>query len=321
MKLTGTIFLLIILCLNCHAEDILFFADDHYKALGSPRLNASVVNPILLPGENVLRIALANDGRVDELMPITAHGSDEDRELEMEEEMHIADALNVTATLYGEGPVQVVSGPQNIGDLAAGTRKEARFNISLQDGQQGWQELILRQDYEHQADVSVSKGTVLPLYQPDVDSKSLRIFIAGSEGSLKVLGTDSNLAPGGSGTLVAAIKNVGQKTLKNCSALLIASPPFHIGGGPYSLGDLPPGNLGVTSFFISVDGNATEQEYQLVCQIGHDDGREILSLPLTLMGPPSNPWQKPLILATITFAALISYGFMRSHRLFRRRRM
>jgi len=321
MKLPGIFFLLIVLCAHCHAEDLLFFTDDHYKALGSPMLDASVINPVLQPGEAVLRIALANNGRVEELMPITVNGSAEDRELEMEEEMHITDALNVTAALYGNGPVQVISGPQNIADLPAGSCKEMRFNLSLQDGSSGWQDLLLLSDYEHQADVSVSDGAVMPLYQQDNDSKSLRIFIAGSEGALKVLGTDSNLAPGGSGALMAAIKNVGQKPLKNCSALLMASPPFHISGVQSPLGDLPPGGFGVASFFISVDGNATLQEYQLVCQVGHDDGREILSLPVTLTGSPPSPWQMPLIVAIIIIASMAAYQVMRSRRHLRRRRL
>jgi hypothetical protein len=321
MKLPGTIFLLIVLCMYCHAEDLLFFTDDYYKALGSPRLDASVINPILQPEEAVLRIALANNGRVEELMPIKSNGSAEDRELEMGEEMHIADAFSVTAALYGSGPVQVISGPQNIADLPAGSRKEMRFNLSLQDGSSGWHDLLLLTEYEHQVDVSVSDGAVLPLYQPDNDSKSLRIFIAGSESALKVLGTDSSLVPGGSGALMAVIKNVGQKPLKNCSALLMASPPFHISGGQHPLGDLPPGGFGVASFFISVDGNATLHEYQLVCQVGHDDGREILSLPVTLTGSPPNTWRMLLIVAIILIAAMAAYQVMRNRRHLRRRRL
>jgi hypothetical protein len=120
---------------------------------------------------------------------------------------------------------------------------------------------------------------------------------------------------------MAAIKNVGQKPLKNCSALLMASPPFHISGGQYPLGDLPPGGFGVASFFISVDGNATLQEYQLVCQVGHDDGREILSLPVTLTGSPPNTWQMPLIVAIIIIASMAVYQVMRSRRHLRRRRL
>jgi len=321
MKLTGTIFLLIVLCMHGHAEEILFFTDDHYKALGSPRLDASIINPVLRPGEAVLRIALANDGRVEELMPITANGSAQEIGLEMEEEMHIANALNVTAALYGSGPVQVMSGPQNIADLPAGSRKEMRFNLSLQEGSSGWQDLLLLLDYEHQVDVSVSDGAVLPLYQPDNDSKSLSIFIEGGNGALKMLGTDCNLAPGGSGALMAGIKNVGQKPLRNCSAQLMASPPFHISGGQSPLGDLPPGGFGVASFFISVDGNASLQEYQLVCQVGHDGGREILSLPVTLAGSSPNTWRMPLIVAIILIAAMAAYQVMRSRRHMRRRRL
>jgi hypothetical protein len=321
MKLMGTVFLLIVLCMHGQAEEILFFTDDHYKALGSPRLDASVIDPVVQPGEAVLRIALANDGRVEELMPIKANGSAEDRELEMEEEMHIDDALNITAALYGSGPVQVMSGPQNIADLPAGSCKEMRFNLSLQEGSSGWHDLLLLLDYEHQVDVSVSDGVVLPLYQPDNDSKSLSIFIDGGNGALKMLGTDGNLAPGGSGTLNAAIKNVGQEPLRNCSALLMASPPFHISGGQSPLGDLPPGGLGVASFFISVDGNAALQEYQLVCQVGYDGGREFLSLPVTLAGSSLNAWRMPLIVAIILIAAIAAYQVMRSRRHMHGRRL
>jgi len=91
MRLIGIICILLLLCSPCPAEDLIFFADDHYKAVGAPQLNASVANPYLEPGDSLLQIALANSGRLDELMPISG-GSEEDISLERQEEMHSIDA-------------------------------------------------------------------------------------------------------------------------------------------------------------------------------------------------------------------------------------
>ena len=107
MRLIGIFCLLAMLCSDASAEDLIFFADDHYKALGAPVINASVVNPALEEGDSVLRIALANDGRLEELMPINASGSEADLQREMEEEQKCADALNLRATLSGDGALWI----------------------------------------------------------------------------------------------------------------------------------------------------------------------------------------------------------------------
>ena len=80
--------ILLLLAGTGQAEDLIFFADDHYKSLGRPELTASVANPALVPGEGILRINLANVGELEELMPINESGSNEDILLEMRAEMH-----------------------------------------------------------------------------------------------------------------------------------------------------------------------------------------------------------------------------------------
>ena len=101
MKLLHVISILLLLAGTVQAEDIIFFADDHYKSLGRPELTAGVANPALVPGDSILRINLANVGELEELMPINESGSNEDILLEMRAEMQSSDALNINAVLAG----------------------------------------------------------------------------------------------------------------------------------------------------------------------------------------------------------------------------
>ena len=111
MKLLHVISILLLLAGTGQAEDLIFFADDHYKSLGRPELTASVANPALVPGDSILRINLANVGELEELMPINESGSNEDILLEMKAEMQSSDALNINAALAGAGPIKVTTGP------------------------------------------------------------------------------------------------------------------------------------------------------------------------------------------------------------------
>ncbi len=70
MKLFEIVCILLVLGGTCLAEDLIFFADDHYKSLGILEFRASVTNPALNPGNSLLRINLANMGRLEELIPI-----------------------------------------------------------------------------------------------------------------------------------------------------------------------------------------------------------------------------------------------------------
>src|SRR5512137_1963312 len=113
---------ILLLLAGAQAEDIMFFADDHYKSVGRPELVASAANPVLLPGECVLHINLANLGELEELIPIDQSGPSEEILLEMIEEMKGSHALDINAALIGSGPVLVTSGPEKIDDLPAGEK-------------------------------------------------------------------------------------------------------------------------------------------------------------------------------------------------------
>jgi hypothetical protein len=275
-----------IVSLGC-ADDLIFFADDHYKAIGLPAINASVADPVLSLGESILRVTLANNGKLEELMPISGNGSKKDISKEMSEEMHSIDAQSITATLEGAGPISVISGPQHIESLPSGSIAEVAFNLTVGSGEGGWIEMPLRLDYERQVDVSVSDGEVSPLLQPDNVSLSVRVLVPAT-GPLRVLGTKSELYPGKSGNLMLVIKNGGLETLHNCSANLEAAPPFRVDGKESILGDLHPGSQAVAAFSVIVDGNAFLQDYQLGCRISSEEGRYLVSFPLALAEGGSN---------------------------------
>lgn len=299
----------------------MFFADDHYKALGGPEIETSAVNTVSLSGDPALRVLLANDGRVEELVPISNNGSEEEIAREMREEMKCTDALNIQATLEGSGPVKVISEPQSVEFLPSGGRAELSFNLTLGNDANGWYELPLLLSYEHQVDVSVNGGDVSPLYQPDNSTSFVRVFVQGEGGSIRVSGTRSDLIPGGSGTIMAVIENDGTEILKNCTARLICVPPFHSEKEGCALGDIVPGSPVIASFPASVDGNASQEDYQLACEISFDEGEALLSVPVALSKPvwPFS-WQTAMMASLILLASAATIVFIRRPRSSRRRR-
>ena len=220
----------LLLLASAQAEDIMFFADDHYKSLGRPALAASSANPALLAGEGVLHINLANLGRLEELMPINQSGPAQDILLEMKEEMKGSHALAIDAALIGSGPILVTSGPERIDDIAPGEKAMLDYNVSVMKNASGWSKLALDVSYQRQADVSVNNGEVYPLYEAARDNLSVDVFVAGKGESLRILGSalSHNLFRGQ--RLRAAISNDGSEDLHNCSARLLAAPPFSASG-------------------------------------------------------------------------------------------
>jgi hypothetical protein len=325
MKLLHVISILLLLAGAGQAEDLIFFADDHYKSLGRPELTASVANPALVPGDSILRINLANLGELEELMPINESGSNEDILLEMKAEMQSSDALNINADLTGEGPIKVKTGPQHIKqhikNLPPGAAAVLQFNITAQKNASGWYALPLRVDYERQVDVSVKSGEVFPLYEAERQNLTVQVFVAGNNELLRISGTKSELYAGGSGNLRAAISNHGAILLHNCSAKLLAAPPFYVESPAVELGDLAPGSLAVIAFTVRVDGNAGLQDYQLGCEIDCQEKSIIVPLQITLyrvgvLGNFAGP-----VLGGLAIAGLAAFLIWKKRdQLFRRKR-
>lgn len=283
-----SIFLGLVLMLLCQsyagAEELIFFADDHYKVLGGPDLHASAINPVIEPGQNcVLRIALANDGRTEELIPISGNGSKEDIATERDEELHSVDAQNINMSLLGDEHITVISGPYHIDSLPSGSVAQAEFNISADEAAAGgWHDLQMHIDYEHQADVSIFDGVASPLYLPGNASEILSVMVQEYDGPLRVLGVSSEMSPGSAGIITAAVKNSGNSLLRNCTLRLMAVPPFHPSEEGYDLGDIGPGAVAVARFPVTVDGDAGLREYRLACEVLHGDGKAVIAFPLAL---------------------------------------
>ncbi|HOU70433.1 MAG TPA: hypothetical protein PKY20_02490 [Methanothrix sp.] len=278
------LFCILLLLSSSQAEDIMFFADDYYKSLGRPALAASAVNPVLLPGEGTLQINLANLGRLEELIPIEQSGPARDIHLEMKEEMRGGHALAVNAALIGSGGIAVSSGPERIDDIAPGDNAILDYNVTVMKNASGWSRLALEISYQQQADVSVKSGEVFPLYEAAKDNLSLDVFVAGEGQPLSILGSppSRNLFRGHS--LKAVISNDGQDDLHNCSARLLAAPPFSALGREEILGDLPAGSLALADFNLRIDGEAKQQDYQMSCRICCQE--RCSSLPLTVSWQP-----------------------------------
>jgi len=295
--------ILIILVGLGQGEDIIFFADDHYKSSSEIVFSASATNPALLPGQSILEVSLANLGRINEIIPISSNGSPDDILLEIEEEMNSSMALEIRASLEPIGPIKVTSGPQYISVLPAGEARSLEFNLSIDRKASGWYNLPLQVNYVRQADVSVSDGEAFPLRQPTNQSLNLRVYISGYKDLLRIAGVQSNLYPGGKGTLIVAVENFGEDTISNCSASLMAAPPFHVLSPDHPLGELPAGEMAAVSFLVGVDGNASQKEYQLGLRL-RSEGRDlVVPFELSLKGSES-------LLSHPTFPLIVLLAFL-----------
>ncbi|HWQ18311.1 MAG TPA: hypothetical protein VN455_00920 [Methanotrichaceae archaeon] len=279
------ILLLAILPAALGSSEIIYFADDHYKALGSPDLMASAATPAFDPGKSgVLEIDLANAGRADELIPSDVQpGSEAASSAERSEELGIADAFDLTARLELLQPsesIKVVSGPVRVPELPSGAVVPLNFTIEVDGRSEGRYGLILNISYERQADVSVSDGGIFPLYLPETRALNLTIEVSGQDRSPMLVGVRSDLSPGRNGTVLAMIKNSGEQA--SLSARLIAAPPFHTSDYPVILGSLGQGQVAVAGFEVSVDDNATLQEYRLACEVGDGNRTVLLPVPVVL---------------------------------------
>jgi hypothetical protein len=325
MKLLHVVSILLLLVGSGLAEDLIFFADDHYKSLGRPELTASVANPVLLTGDSILRINLANAGELEELIPINESGPYEDILQEMIAEAKSSDALNINAVLGEEHSIKVTTGPQHINVLPAGSAAMLQFHVNTQKNASGWYALPLGVDYERQVDVSVKSGKVFPLYEAERQNITCNVFVSGSDQTLHVFGIRSQLYAGGSESMSVAISNDGLTVLHNCSAKLLAAPPFNVESPAILLGDLDPGSLDVIEFKVRVDGNAGLQDYQMGCEIVCQEKSIIVPLQISLsdagfLGDSARPVSVMGGLALAGLAALLIWRRGDRHSSRKRRR-
>jgi len=276
-------------------EEMVFFADDLYKAAAAPELQVSLVNPAVVPGEaNTLKIVVANSGRVQALLPTGIQGSPVEASQEMQEELRSVDALNVVATLNSQKPLSVLSGPVTVPLLPSGTAEPVEFLVQVEEGTEGPYELDLRLDYEHQIDVRISGGQASPLYVPANVTDRIKVHTTGAKEAFLADCVKSDLKPGKNGTLTLVIRKLSPKA-GNCSARLLAAPPFIAASEPVYLGYMHPGDLALASLWVEVSGNATVRQYQLACQVLQDAGTFTIPLAVTVEeGSPYLAWLIPL---------------------------
>lgn len=302
-------FLRSLLCLVCLLAifqpslggEVVFFEGDHYKTVGSPKLVASVANPQIDQGRSILRVALANVGALEELIPV-GKGTEPNVSEEISEEGHDVDAVNVTAVLSGSGHVTVRPRPVHIDSLPSGSMKYLEFDVTAVD--EGPADLTLDLSYEHQVDVTVSDGLASPLYMPANSSLGLEVSINGQKRELKIEGVSAHLSPGSNGTLLALVGNPMDFIAKNCTARLAAAPPFS-SGGKVSLGDLAPGQVAVARFWVSTEDEAPAREYLMACELGHEGGATASSFPVEL---PSNSLSLSKIIPILALLLVLSSG-------------
>lgn len=309
MKLLHIISILLLLAGTGLGEDLIFFADDHYKSLGRPELAAFVVNPILLPEESMLQISLVNGGELKELIPINDSGAHDDILQEMMAETKSCDALNIIATLGGAPCIRVTDPSQSLNALPAGSAARIHFNITAEKNASGWYAIPLSLDYERQVDASAKNGEVFPLYEAERQNITCNVFVSGSDKTLHILAAQSRLRAGASESISMALSNDGLTALRNCSARLLAAPPFYAESSAIFLGDLDPGSLHVMDFLVRTDANASPQDYQLGCEIISQEKSIIVPFQITLYeaGFAGSFARSASVLAGLVIAGVIAF--------------
>ncbi|MCX8207254.1 MAG: hypothetical protein N3G75_05410 [Methanothrix sp.] len=297
-------YLLVVLILipSVASQEFMLFADDCYKAAGSPDIQISAVNPVIDAGMPcVLKLVVANDGMLKALIPTGFSGS-EDPEGEMREEMKAADALNVVVEVSSGGglrpPVQRRSMPL----LQAGSHAVLEFPVIV-DFNASSCTLNVNVTYEHQIDARISKGKPVQLYVPGNASRTIPLEVRRSD-RIRVIHTDGELRAGSNRSLGIIIKNQSPWPVRNCSVKLIASSPIRSSQPDVWIGDLMPGEPALVRMWADVEKNASLDQYRLSCILNHDSGAERLTFPVRVSrGRSSIIWIAAALLALILLTA------------------
>ncbi|ABK14888.1 MAG: hypothetical protein H5T42_00165 [Methanothrix sp.] len=269
--------LVLIQCVTC--QEFMLFADDSYKAAGSPDIQISAVNPFIDAGKPaILRLIVANDGRLNALIPTGFSGS-EDPEKEMGEEMKAADALNVVVEVSSDGALRPAIQRRSVPLLQAGSHAVLEFPVAV-DFNASSCVLNVNVTYEHQMDAKISKGTPVQLYVPGNASRQIPLEVRRSD-RITVLHTDGVLQAGSNRSLGIVIKNQSPWLLRNCTLRLIASSPIQ-SSQPVWVGELMPGEPVLIWVRSDVEMNASIDQYWLSCVVNHDDGVERLTFPVSV---------------------------------------
>jgi len=121
--------------------------------------------------------------------------------------------------------------------------------------------------------------------------------------------------------LIIAVENIGEDIISNCSASLIAAPPFRVKSTDLTLGDLSPGEMASASFPVGVDGDAAQEEYQLGLGLRSEKMDLVLPFELSLKGSGRVLFQGAILfIALLALLALLAIILRRQKLLYGRKR-
>ncbi len=286
------------------AQEFMLFADDYYKAIGSPQIQVSAVNPFIeAGGVEVLEIIVSNEGKIDALIPTGLSGGG-DIKREMLEEMKAADALNVAVELDSAGSLRPLINRASMPILPAGSSVSFEFPVVADFNSSASSELDVHVTYEHQIDAKISGGRAVQLYVPGDASKRISVEVRRGD-RLRVLHVDGKLKTNSNSSIDLLIKNRSPLTLKNCTARLIAAYPLRAVQSPQPLGDIMPGELFLIKLRAEAEEKPTLDKYMLSCIIDHDGGSEHLTFPVEISrGLPLIPLVVASTLLALTLLSL-----------------
>ncbi|RNI14867.1 hypothetical protein EFE42_02840 [Methanohalophilus sp. RSK] len=314
------------------------FSDNYYTVYGGPDVSASIIgDDEFYRGDTVtLNINLMNKGL------ITGFRSEEDddpvdaldqklQQQEMSYESQRTTAIGIVAILTSPDPnVEVKSGPQEAGSLAAGeqTTSPVMFNVEFSDNApSGEYPLILSLYYGYQKNVQVSGDNETSLGVTnmdvglwyDVGSQNVTIPVnVKKEAQFEVTNVSGQLDIGEEGLLHATYTNTGDEPVTDAIVRISAADPFSTTDDQAYLGELDSGESAVAVFKLKVGDTAIEKPYAINSEIKYEDtkGHERVSDNVkikTQVSASSNTYTGgmmlpvALVIAALVIGAIVLY--------------
>lgn len=318
MRLHLIILTLLLLAIPAGAEyippNIWQFTDDFYDIYAEPDLSACLMgDPLLERGETTtLMIQVMNHGKIlgfeADKTPTDANETQlAATEQQLEAQGTTAIGIITTLSAPADAPIEVKSGPQQMGSLPTGLISQpCQFQVKVKDNARaGTYNLTLRLDYDYQADVAVTGNPS----NPDIDywyknaniTHTIQVKVK-DEPYFEVVETTGYLATGEEKLVNIIIKNTGEKPAYDAIARISVVNPLSTTDDQAYLGTLEPGEEATAQFKIKVKSDATPKTHCLNIEIKYTDSDDethispILKAPLEIReGESIQEKIKPLV--------------------------
>jgi len=186
-------------------------------------------------------------------------------------------AIGISAELISRDQrIEVLSGPQQVGSLAAGEAKTAEFMVQVeQDAGVGVYPMDLALSYQQLAGVEVKGDPHFPevYFQYERSDQTVPLEARVVLGSRMVIEVKGSARPGEVSEIELVVQNRGDLAAVDAVIALEPKGPFNLTEGGGELGTLEPGDRASARFKMAVDESAPPGQYPASCNLSYLSGR------------------------------------------------